>query len=270
MAQTTYILLNFAVCLAPDPNEGRRQAAREENKKRHQKFYSDSIKQWNKETDFKDNFSKILGLGASRSRSDFQTFVLDKQGEGLLQKENLAKQMFSKSFVDEGGRSNRAGKSSRAKWLQGVAKVDRQMYQMSTKGEAMFETGLDRRTQAMLAQNKKALGFGPQFGPPTMLPPKDRAGQFMNSLSMGMNIASGVMSFFPGSDVRLKDNIKKIGTSVKGYGIYKFRYHDSTKEYIGVMAQEILAKKPEAVVKLNTGYYGINYDLLDVEFREVA
>ena len=269
MAQTTYILLNFAVCLAPDPNEGRRQAAREENKKRHQKFYSDSIKQWNKETDFKDNFSKILGLGASRSRSDFQTFVLDKQGEGLLQKENLAKQMFSKSFVDEGGRSNRAGKSSRAKWLQGVAKVDRQMYQLSTKGEAMFETGLDRRTQAMLAQNKKQLGFGPQFGPPTMLPPKDRAGQFMNSLSMGMNIASGVMALFP-SDYRLKRDMKLLGKSLEGHNIYRFKYHDDDREFVGVTAQEVLAKKPKAVVKLNTGYYAVDYSQIDVDFKEVA
>ena len=36
------------------------------------------------------------------------------------------------------------------------------------------------------------------------------------------------------------------------------------------MAQEVQARKPEAVVKLNNGYYGVDYNQIDVEFREVA
>ena len=99
-----------------------------------------------------------------------------------------------------------------------------------------------------------------------MLPPKDRAGQFMNTVSFGMS----VISPFIGSDVRIKDNIQKIGKSIDGYNIYKFRYNNSTQEYIGVMAQEVQRKKPEAVAKLNDDTYVVDYSQIDVEFREVA
>ena len=117
-----------------------------------------------------------------------------------------------------------------------------------------------------LRTNRTNLGFDPQFGPATMLPPKDRAGQFMNTVSFGMS----VISPFIGSDVRIKDNIQKIGKSIDGYNIYKFRYNNSTQEYIGVMAQEVQRKKPEAVAKLNDDTYVVDYSQIDVEFREVA
>ena len=251
---------------APDPNAGRREAARQENKKRITKYYSDGIKQWNKEVDFKDNINNILGLGASRSRSDFDSFVLSEQGKGLLQKQNAAAAYFKSQPTLEGGRSRNAGRAARQKYLASVADVDRKMYALSTVGEAKAETKIQRSTQDMLKANRQSLGMDPQFGPPTMLPPKDRAGQFMNSVSFGMS----VISPFIGSDVRIKDNIKKIGTSIEGYNIYKFRYNNSTQEYIGVMAQEVQRKKPEAVAKLNNDTYMVDYSQIDVEFREVA
>ena len=99
-----------------------------------------------------------------------------------------------------------------------------------------------------------------------MLPPKDRAGQFMNTVSFGMSV---ITPFLP-SDVRLKDNIQKIGTSINGHNIYRFRYNNSAQENIGVMAQEVQRKKPEAVAKLNDDTYMVDYSKIDVEFREVA
>ena len=251
---------------APDPNAGRREAARQENKKRTAKFYSDSIKQWNKESDFKDNINNILGLGASRSRSDFDAFAISEQGKGLLDKENAARKYFQQAAVNEGGRSRNFRGSQKSAYFAKLAEVDRKQYALATVGEAKAETKIQRGLQEQLRTNRTNLGFNPQFGPATMLPPKDRAGQFMNTVSFGMS----VISPFIGSDVRIKDNIKKIGRSIEGYNIYKFRYNNSTQEYIGVMAQEIQAKKPEAVVKLNNGFYGVDYSQLDVEFREVA
>tara|TARA_A100001388_G_scaffold137697_1_gene102044 strand:+ start:3938 stop:4699 length:762 start_codon:yes stop_codon:yes gene_type:complete len=253
------------VC-APDPNAGRREAARQENKKRISKYYSDGIKQWNKEVDFKDNINTILGLGASRSRSDFDAFALSEQGKGLLDKENAAKKYFQQAAVNEGGRSRNFKGSQKSAYFAKLAEVDRKQYALATVGEAKAETKIQRGLQEQLRTNRTNLGFDPQFGPPTMLPPKDRAGQFMNTVSFGMS----VISPFIGSDVRIKDNIKKIGTSIEGYNIYKFRYNNSTQEYIGVMAQEVQRKKPEAVAKLDDDTYMVDYSQIDVEFREVA
>ena len=265
MGQTIYTLQNFAVC-APDPNAGRREAARQENNKRIQKYYSDGIKQWNKEVDFKDNINNILGLGASRSRSDFDAFALSEQGKGMLDKENAARKYFQQAAVNEGGRSRNFKGSQKSAYFAKLAEVDRKQYALATVGEAKAETKIQRGLQEQLRTNRTNLGFDPQFGPATMLPPKDRAGQFMNTVSFGMS----VISPFIGSDVRIKDNIQKIGKSIDGYNIYKFRYNNSTQEYIGVMAQEVQRKKPEAVAKLNDDTYVVDYSQIDVEFREVA
>jgi len=72
------------------------------------------------------------------------------------------------------------------------------------------------------------------------------------------------------SDSRLKKDIKKIGESIDGHNIYKFKYLDEENEYIGVMAEEVYAKKPEAVGRMPNGYFGVDYNQIDVEFREAA
>ena len=191
-------------------------------------------------------------------------------GMSISAEQNAAAAYFKSQPTLEGGRSRNAGRAARQKYLASVADVDRKMYALSTVGEAKAETKIQRSTQDMLKANRQSLGMDPQFGPPTMLPPKDRAGQFMNSLSFGMNVASGFMTMFPGSDIRLKENIKKIGTSIDGHNIYKFKYLDQDREFIGVMAQEVMKTHPDAVVKLSTGYYGVDYSQLDVDFKEVA
>ena len=255
---------------APDPNAGRREAARVENNRRHAEFKANSIKQWNKEADFKQNLKTIRGMGRSRTKADFQELAVQAQGKALSEKESLARQYFQSKSVNEGGRARRFGGVKAAKYFEKVADIDRKMFALATQGEAKVQTKIQRRQDAMIKREHANLGMGPQFGMPTMMPPKDRAGQLMNSISFGMNVASGLMTIFPGSDIRLKDNIKKIGQSIDGYNIYKFRYLDSTKEYIGVMAQEVKTRKPAAVKKLHNGFYGVDYSQLDVEFREVA
>ena len=73
------------------------------------------------------------------------------------------------------------------------------------------------------------------------------------------------------SDIHsIKEDIKKIGTSISGYDIYKFSYINEDTQYIGVMAQDVLLKKPEAVSKNSNGTFAVDYSQIDVEFREVA
>tara|TARA_R100000231_G_scaffold30611_1_gene26978 strand:- start:483 stop:1253 length:771 start_codon:yes stop_codon:yes gene_type:complete len=256
------------VC-APDPNAGRREAARIENNRRHAEFRADSIKQWNKESSFKDNIQTIRGLGKSRDLADFQEFSNQAQGKALLGKEQLAREFFKSKAVNEGGKSRRFGGRKASEYFSKIADIDRKMFNLATVGEAKVQTKIQRRQDAMIKREHANLGMGPQFGMPTMLPPKDRAGQLMNSISFGMNVASGMMALFP-SDYRLKRDMKLLGKSLEGHNIYKFKYHDDNREFVGVTAQEVLTKKPKAVVKLNTGYYAVDYSQIDVDFKEVA
>ncbi len=61
------------------------------------------------------------------------------------------------------------------------------------------------------------------------------------------------------SDKRVKTDIKKLGKTDDGLGIYKYRYKGSDQPQIGLMAQEVEKKKPHAVITVN-GLKMVNYD----------
>lgn len=86
---------------------------------------------------------------------------------------------------------------------------------------------------------------------------------------LGVGNASGIFKW-GSSDRRLKTDIKKIGTSIKGYNIYRYKYLDQSEEYIGAMADEVFKKNPEAVFRMDNGYMGVDYSKIDVEFKEVV
>ena len=56
------------------------------------------------------------------------------------------------------------------------------------------------------------------------------------------------------SDIRLKHNIALLGQLDNGLGLYRFSYNGSDKAYVGVMAQEVEAIRPDAVVRGSDGY----------------
>jgi hypothetical protein len=109
---------------------------------------------------------------------------------------------------------------------------------------------------------------------PDLTPPKPvyqnvAAAAFNDALGIAGQIATIVIAA-KGSDRRLKENIKKIGESISGLGIYKFNYINQAKQYIGAMADEVLKVVPEAVVTMENGFMGVRYDLIDVNFKEVV
>ena len=71
------------------------------------------------------------------------------------------------------------------------------------------------------------------------------------------------------SDVRLKENIIKVGNSPSGINIYEWNYKGNTQRYRGVMAQEILERHPEAVALQPDGYLSVYYGKIDVNMERV-
>ena len=67
------------------------------------------------------------------------------------------------------------------------------------------------------------------------------------------------------SDIRLKNDIKLVGKSPSGIKIYNFKYKGDNKKYQGVMAHQV----PEASFVNDDGYLMVDYNKLDVEFKEV-
>lgn len=72
------------------------------------------------------------------------------------------------------------------------------------------------------------------------------------------------------SDRRFKTDIVLLGTDERtGLDLYEFRYLDSPQRYRGVMADEVQAKYPQAVVVLPGGYLAVNYTMLGLEMTAV-
>jgi hypothetical protein len=69
------------------------------------------------------------------------------------------------------------------------------------------------------------------------------------------------------SDARLKRDIVAIAMRQNGLQLYRYRYAWSEAVYIGVMAQEVLAVAPEAVLRGADGYLRVDYARLGMRLR---
>ena len=173
---------------------------------------------------------------------------------------------------------------------QGIAGLGQQGFDMLTgqigtlgglgaTGRAIQQRGLDAQYQAAtqmadepfmrLQRGVPVLGQGAQFMPGyttgfgsgqqqvgTYQQP-NTASRIMGALSFGSN-------FLP-SDIRLKENVMKVGDVQPGVGWYTWTWNDTAKAMgvdaptEGVMAQELIKVDPSAVHKAEDGYYRVDY-----------
>jgi len=64
------------------------------------------------------------------------------------------------------------------------------------------------------------------------------------------------------SDRRLKQDVKQVGALPNGLPLYSFRYNWGGPTFVGVMAQDVLAVMPDAVVAGPEGFYRVDYEML--------
>jgi hypothetical protein len=79
-----------------------------------------------------------------------------------------------------------------------------------------------------------------------------------NQAAMG-GLFSGLGGLFSLSDERAKTDKEKIAETKDGLGIYSYRYKGSPRTEIGLMAQEVAKKRPNAVRKGQDGLMRVNY-----------
>jgi hypothetical protein len=97
-------------------------------------------------------------------------------------------------------------------------------------------------------------------------------GDFNAKQAAQQNFNQGLMSLGAAglSDIRTKENIKQIHWMPNGLPVYEYEYKDEFKDhplaghgkFIGVMAQEVEQKYPQAVINLDNGYKAVDYGLL--------
>jgi hypothetical protein len=106
--------------------------------------------------------------------------------------------------------------------------------------------------------------------------PRLRVYGAVNRLTSGTYSMAGFDSssmMMTSSDRALKENIVRVGTHSAGFGLYVFDYKPEFREagigrQFGVMADEVEAVLPEAVVMHPDGYKQVNYALLGIDLSD--
>jgi hypothetical protein len=78
-----------------------------------------------------------------------------------------------------------------------------------------------------------------------------------NSMMGGLFGLAG--NLITASDERVKENVEKVGETDDGQNIYSYNYKGSPRTEMGLMAQEVQRKKPDAVVRGMGGILGVDY-----------
>ena len=86
-----------------------------------------------------------------------------------------------------------------------------------------------------------------------------------NTMSGLFSIPSAVLGGWAragglGSDIRMKRDIARVGKLDDGTPVYRFRYIGKPEMHIGVMAQDIIDDKPDAVMMGDDGFYRVDYE----------
>ena len=69
------------------------------------------------------------------------------------------------------------------------------------------------------------------------------------------------------SDIRLKENIDRVGISPSGIPIYEFNYIGDDARYSGAMAQDLLGT--DAVSIDESGFYMVDYNSIDIDMKTI-
>ena len=209
-------------------------------------------------SDIQEKHGEAIDAMFEQSQEDWKTFLAENKGDKMMASGQLGRSRDRISAI-ELGQYLKKGNDQVNALIKGSKAMQKQGYAQAAK----------TRSQQMEMFAKNVFVKNPDMAPPKPVFQDVGAGAFRDALQI---IGTGASTYaaFAASDRILKENIKKIGESISGLGIYKFNYIGKTKQYIGTMSDEVKKIFPEAVVLMANGYEGVRYDLIDVQFKEAV
>ena len=258
------------MCSAPDPNAGIRQQAKIDKMKKDTQYHSASLKYWNREAAANQRRG-TLGRGLSRSKSDAYSKALWTLGKGREANEQIYRARSKLARHSDRSGESRARGYMGAKYKQILdqqRKIESSLNATFGRNMDTVYQGIQRFHMNKVAKNRESIGIRPEYGAPVMMPPRDRTGQMMGNLQMGLQIAS--LGFAAFSDIKLKENIEKVGVSPNGHNIYEWNYvYDQENRFRGVIAQDVMKINPMAV-GIRKNYLTVDYSKVDVDMEIIT
>lgn len=176
-------------------------------------------------------------------------------------------------------RGVRPGTEAYDKAMRGVTEGENDAYNqllLTGRGQAVNEA-LTERNQPLNEIMGLASGTqiqAPQFQstPQSGVAPTDISGLVQQNYQSQMQQYNAGMSGLFGlgatalggwmmSDRRLKEDVHKVGETADGIPVKTFRYKGSPMMHLGMMAQDVEKKRPEAVATTSSGYKAVNYPM---------
>ena len=110
----------------------------------------------------------------------------------------------------------------------------------------------------MNAASQYASGMGGLLGGYTNQENRDTPST-ATQIGKGLKTASQIAGMFGFSDIRLKENIKRVGMTDGGLPVYTYNYKGQKTPLMGVMAQEVAKLQPDALGPVVEGFGTVKY-----------
>jgi hypothetical protein len=205
-------------------------------------------------TEANTRYNQLLGLGTPEERAaGQQTYlsdpifgaILNQQSNALLRQQNARGATYGGQTVQMGGRL-------------GLEAYQGYLDRLRGQGDRGFQaTGA--RSNIRLGQGDAAWNYGATRAGQSINYGNARA-QASNTLTNNLlNLAGTAAKAYAASDIRLKRDIKRLGTLPSGLPYYSFKYVGDDIEHVGVMAQEAMSIFPNSVAMMDNGFLAVNY-----------
>lgn len=93
----------------------------------------------------------------------------------------------------------------------------------------------------------------------TSYQPVNSSGGLMSGIMGGAGLALQALPLFGVSDARVKENIAPVGKTFDGQDLWFFTYKGDPTPHVGLMAQQVEERDPDAVITLPSGVKAVDY-----------
>ena len=194
-------------------------------------------------------------------RQELSRMGLQAQGMGMDDQARFREQQMALAQqLGRQGMDEQAATFGAAQQLAGMGGTQEQRQQMQAAAD--YEQWL--RSQEGFADEA---AFLQAMQPTAGMAQYQRKPSVWGQVAGGLLSAGGAAATAFGSDARIKDNIEYVGME-NGFKTYEFNYLGRDNRYRGVMAQEVMLERPDAV-DMKDGFYRVNYDAIGVQFEAV-